>query len=163
MSKLIIGVDPDSYKNGVALYNKSGELTRLKSLSTLKFCFFIDDLLLHEEIEDIQIHIEDLKAISASSFKHTPKMKQSVKNTISESVGKCKQAQTEIENIAAHFGIEVVKHRVSSKWKTGYDKTEFNRLTGWLKSGNEDTRSAAYFGYIGVLKNKGNNNAKPNT
>ncbi len=154
MSKLIIGVDPDSDKNGVAVY-KDGELTDLKSLSTLNFYLWIEDILFNANPKDIQIHIEDLKAISASSFKHTPKMNQSVKNTTSESVGKCKQAQTEIENIASHFGIEVVKHRVSSKWKSTKEKKEFQEYTGWTKNSNEDTRSAAYFGYIGVLKNKG--------
>ena len=154
MSKLIIGVDPDSGKNGVSFY-EDGELFDLKSLSTLEFCFYIGDLLIDEKPEDIQIHIEDLNSIRCSSFNYRPKDTIRVKAKKSESVGKCKQAQTEIENIAAHFGIEVVKHRVSSKWKSQKEKAEFQQLTGWTKNSNEDNRSAAYFGYIGVLKNKG--------
>jgi hypothetical protein len=44
-----------------------------------------------------------------------------------------------------------VRHKVSKKWKDAAGKKEFERVTGWKGRSNEDTRSAAYFGYLGVI------------
>ena len=36
-------------------------------------------------------------------------------------------------------------------WKDKHGKIEFESVTGWTGRSNEDTRSAAYFGMLGVL------------
>jgi hypothetical protein len=74
-----------------------------------------------------------------------------VQNKISELVGRCKQIQLEVEKIAEHFDIKIVRHKVSRKWKDAAGRKEFERFTGWKGQSNPDTRSAAYFGYLGTL------------
>ncbi len=152
MSKLIIGVDPDSDKSGFAFYC-DGELVRLECLDIPSI--FIELESLTNQSLECELHIEDLNSISSNAFNIRSNDPLPVKLKKTEGVAKCKQAQLTIESIADHFGIEVVKHRVSSKWKSTKEKKEFQEYTGWTKNSNEDTRSAAYFGYIGVLKNKG--------
>ena len=77
-------------------------------------------------------------------------MSQAVKFKVSEKVGKCKQVQIEIERLAEHFGIKVVRHKVSSSWKTGEAQTnQFKLNTKWKGRSNEDSRSAAWFGFLG--------------
>ena len=66
-------------------------------------------------------------------------------------MGRCKQMQLEVEKIAEHFDIKIVRYPVSSQWKNSAGKKEFDRLTGWKGRSNEDTRSAAYFGYLGTI------------
>ncbi len=144
MNKLIIGIDPDSVKNGIALY-ENGKLGALHNFTTIQFYLFCEEW--RQSIGSV--HLENLNGNRCSSFgwKSLPNAK--VKAKYSESVGKCKHAQQEIERICEHFKIKVVLHKVSSKWKTQASKTEFERVTGWTGRSNEDTRSAAYFGFLG--------------
>jgi len=44
----------------------------------------------------------------------------------------------------------MVRHRVSKMWKK--DKKQFELVTKWTGRSNEDTRSAAYFGWLGCNK-----------
>lgn len=143
--KIIIGCDPDVDGKGFAIYD-DGKLIELLSLSLIELYAVIEAALL---TMDVELHIEDVNAISASSFKHKREMSQQVKNKVSESVGKCKQMQIEVEKVAEDFDIKIVRYRVSSKWKSQAGKKEFERVTGWTGRSNEDTRSAAYFGYLG--------------
>jgi len=152
MSKLIIGCDPDSNKSGFAFYS-CGELVRLECLSIPDL--FVELQSITNQKIDCELHIEDLNAISANSFNIRTRDTLPVKLKKAENVGKCKQSQLTIESMADYFNIKVVHHRVSKDWKK--DKSIFQTLTGWAKNSNEDTRSAAYFGYIGILKNKGKN------
>ena len=151
MNKLIIGCDPDVDGKGFAIY-ENGKLTELKQFSLIRLYHFIDDWLIVDDELQIELHIEDLCANKSSAFGHSHKQSRRVQNKISESVGRCKQVQIEVERIAEHFDIKIVRHPVSSKWKNATGKKEFERLTGWDGRSNEDTRSAAYFGYLGTLK-----------
>lgn len=67
----------------------------------------------------------------------------------------CKQAQSEVERVAKHFGIKVVHHPVSKMWKdskTG--KQQLEKVFGYTGQSNEDTRSAAWFAYKGLQHSK---------
>lgn len=142
---IIIGIDPDSNKHGVAVY-RDGKLDHLCS----RQLFGLFDLLTTLKAEGrIQIHIEDVCAINATFSKQFVKNRRA-ETTISRSVGMCQQSQVELERMAKYLGVELVKHPISKKWKdAATGKTILEKL-GWEGKSNEDTRSAAYFGYLGV-------------
>lgn len=147
MNKIIIGCDPDSQASGIAFY-ANGKLERLKCMSLIEIYKLFDSNKFNCNFTEL--HIEDLNGNKCSSFNHNKKMSQSVKYKVSESVGKCKQVQVEIERIAEHFGIKIVHHKVSSAWKKGEAQTnQFKLVTKWKGRSNEDSRSSAYFGFLG--------------
>lgn len=142
---IIIGIDPDVNASGVAFY-EYGKLKELYTLTLIEIHKHFMDIKYTGAYEDnIAIHIEDLHSNKAMWHKGG--------SGAARNVGRCEQIQLEIEKIAEHFGFEVVRHPVSSKWKKGASKKEFEKLTGWEGRTNEDMRSAAYFGYCGVVKN----------
>jgi hypothetical protein len=149
MNKLIVGCDPDVDGKGFAIY-EGGVLTELRTFSLIEIYQYIDYLDIHGDIQDIELHIEDLNANKSSAFNHKGRQSKAVQNKISESVGRCKHAQIEVERIAEYFNIKIVRHKVSSMWKK--DKKQFEMVTGWTGQSNEDTRSAAYFGWLGTKK-----------
>jgi len=146
MSRYIIGIDPDSSKHGVAIYENS-KLITLESMPLLTVYSLLVSLG-YSRKNNVEIHIEDLCAKKASW--HAKKKKLAVKLMTAQRVGMCKQAQREVEFMAEYLGVKVVKHPISSTWKSQPGKKQFQAVTGWPKSGNEDTRSAAYFGWLGV-------------
>ena len=150
MKKLIIGCDPDVDGKGFAMY-EDGELKRLISMNLVQLINWVsNDLFLNDSL-CVELHIEDVNGNKSSSFNHSAKQSKQVQNKISESVGRCKQMQLEVEKIAEHFDIKIVRYPVSSQWKNAAGKKEFERVTGWKGRSNEDTRSAAYFGYLGII------------
>ena len=152
---IIIGCDPDSKKSGMAEYmpNPSGIGSMLVSLKSRSIShIFILFSYMHRNNIEAELHIEDLNAISSNAFSVRSKDPLPVKLKKAGNVGQCKQVQIEIERIAEHFNIKIVRHSVSKQWKDKYGKSEFERVTGWIGRSNEDTRSAAYFGMLGVLE-----------
>jgi hypothetical protein len=149
MKKLIIGCDPDVDGKGFAIY-EDGVLVFLETFRLIDLFNFISESSLSSN-KPCELHIEDVNGNRSSSFNHNSKQSKQVQNKISESVGRCKQMQLEVERIAEHFNIKIVRYPVSSQWKNAAGKKEFERVTGWTGRSNEDTRSAAYFGYLGVL------------
>ena len=150
-NKVILGVDPDSSKSGIATYI-NGKLAELTCLSLIDIYFHVDDLCIRFEPSEVELHIENVKANKA--VWHNKKGSQAAYGMTCQKVGQCKQVQTEIERIAEHFGIKVVRHQVSKMWKdSATGKAVLNDL-GWTGQSNEDSRSAAYFGYLGVKQSK---------
>lgn len=138
---IVIGVDPDSDKHGVAIYQDK-KLIELKSLRLIDLI----GVFRYYEHKNPVLHIEDVCGQnSAFRKKHVANAKAGT--AINRNIGMCQQAQVEVERMAEYYGIEVVKHRISKAWKK--DRGLFESVTGWNKSSNEDTRSAAYFGYLG--------------
>ena len=144
MSKVIIGCDPDSSKYGIAIYRK-GVLTELLNLNIIELYIHITQFM---KQDDIHIHLEDVKRTKA--VWHAQGMNKSVAAMAAQKVGMCKQSQTAIEQLAENLKIPVTLHRVSKNWKNGNSKELFKSITGWQGRSNEETRSAAWFGYLGV-------------
>jgi len=139
--KLIIGIDPDSKAHGVAVYDDK-ELIDLRNMTLMQIIDYTT------WCGDITVHIEDVNAMSAVFAQRTKaRGNASVHMKMANSVGKCQQSQIELERFFEHKGIKVVKHKISKMWKK--DRKQFEMVTGWTKQSNEDTRSAAYFGYLG--------------
>ena len=147
MINIIIGCDPDVDGKGYAIY-ENGVLKSLEAFCLIDLFNFIDETSLSYK-KPVELHIEDLCANKSSAFSHRRVDPPAVKYKKSESVGRCKQVQLEVEKIAEHFNIKIVRHKVSKKWKDAAGRKEFERITGWTGRSNPDTRSAAYFGYLG--------------
>lgn len=147
MARIIIGIDPDSKAHGVAVYI-DGKLEILKSLSLEQILFLIHVNPSPMMEEDIEFHIEDVCAVGAAFMARDKKVNINVKLKMAQHIGMCKQSQIELERFLAHYGIKVVKHKISKMWKK--DKAQFEKVTGWARQSNEDTRSAAYFGWLGT-------------
>lgn len=144
---LIIGIDPDSDKHGVAFYS-NGELTGLSSMSLISLYEWIKGCPVHHS--NIEIHIENVCGVSNSAFHHKRTDNAALRAKKSENVGQCKQAQIEVERMAEGLGVKVVHHKISKQWKSAKSgKPMFERLTGWTGRSNEDTRSAAWMGFLG--------------
>lgn len=154
-----IGIDPDSTGNGAALY-KDGKLTMLKNLSAAALTILCVDLTTSQE-NKVRIHIEDVMSKSAV-FKNRFNKKETLESKLmkAQNVGMCKQAQREVEHMAELLGIKVFKYQISPRWKSQQEKTMFARATGWTGRSNEDTRSAAYFGFLGVRRGQQSLKAK---
>jgi hypothetical protein len=151
MIKYDIGIDPDSAGNGAALYT-DGKLTLLKNLSAAALTLLCIELQAKGE-NRVRLHMEDVKATSAV-FKSRFTKGETLESKLmkAQNLGMCKQAQTEIEMMAEMLGIEVFTYQISKRWKCQQEKTTFQRATGWTGRSNEDTRSAAYFGFLGVRR-----------
>jgi len=147
MNKIIIGCDPDSDKSGFAFY-VNNTLERLECLSLTSFYIKLESLA--EQFDDIELHIENVNGISSNAFSVKGKDPLPVKLKKAEHVGKCKQAQIEIERIAERFNVPIIHHKVSKCWKDANGKAQFEKVTGWAGRSNADTRSAAYMGFLGL-------------
>lgn len=145
MSKIIIGIDPDSKAHGFAAYS-DGQLQVLECKTLLQILEFTSQFFL----SDIEVHIEDVAGVSAAFNARDKKVNINVKLKMAQHIGMCKQAQAELERVFVSKGIKIVKHKISKMWKK--DKAQFEKVTGWTGRSNEDTRSAAYFGWLGTNK-----------
>lgn len=141
MSKIIIGIDPDSKAHGVAEY-WDGELVNLRMMPLMDLQDLLNDIRPKPEV-----HIEDVNAVSAAFNARDRKANVNVKLKMAQHVGMCKQSQIEVERLCERLNIKVVKHKISKMWKK--DKAQFENITGWKGRSNEDTRSAAWMGYQG--------------
>ena len=150
---IVIGIDPDSDKHGVAIY-ENNKLTSLSMMTIVDFFDLLQFTWSGEKLySNIIISIEDVCASNAVFVK--PKLSYSGKDLAevkarSRKLGKCQQSQIELEELFQWYGIKVIKHKISKAWKK--DKDLFEKITGWKGRSNEDTRSAAYFGYLGLNK-----------
>lgn len=147
----IIGIDPDSKAHGVALY-KNGELIALQSLQLLDLqCQLISEFC--GDFSKLVVHMEDNNAVSAAyGARDSRGTNLAVKLKMAQYIGNCKQAQIELERLFERLNVKVVKCKQSKQWKN--DKESFQRATGWTGRSNEDTRSAAWFGWCGVRDSK---------
>lgn len=146
---VIIGIDPDSSANGVAVY-QNGKLTELSNMTTIELFGYMN-----YSVSECEVHIEDVNGISSNAFNVKSKDKLPVKLKKAEHVGKCKQAQIEVERVCEALKVKVVKHKVSKMWKDADSgKKQFELITGWKGQSNPDKRSAAYFGWLGVTSKR---------
>lgn len=140
---IIIGVDPDSKKHGVAIYI-DGALSALHKSNNQEL--LINTAVSKHLNRDILFSIED---ICANNFVYSRNNKgnKSVTSKIAMSIGKCQQAQKELMMWLDYYGVKYVLHK-PQKGNWAKNKAQFEKITGWTGRSNEDTRSAAYFGWL---------------
>lgn len=152
---IIIGIDPDSSKHGVAMYEDE-KLIALEGLSLMGVMGLLNGLYdKYGDLKDVlEVHIEDVCAnnaifIKRQAFKSQKEYEGALKAR-ARKVGMVQHSQIELERMFIRFGIIAEKHKISSNWKDAKSgKKQFEMVTGWTKRSNEDTRSAAYFGFLG--------------
>jgi hypothetical protein len=144
-----IGIDPDSEKHGTAIY-ADGHLKELGNLNLIDLYLFSKDAL--KNGHSVIFHIENTLAISAT-FAKSGIANQRALSAVSRSVGMCQQAQKELVKALLTLGVEINYYPISKSWKTSAaGKAALKSATGYSGNSNEDTRSAAYFGWLGVKK-----------
>lgn len=144
MSKYVIGIDPDSKAHGVAVY-RNGKLETLDCMPLMSILTLLESGAIGT---DCEFHIENVCGNNAVFAERRGRANFNTIAKMSNGVGKCQQAQVELERMIERFGLKVVHHKISKAWKK--DRAMFERVTGWTGRSNEDTRSAAYFGFLGV-------------
>lgn len=150
MGKVIIGIDPDTKAHGVAIYI-NGKLTTLKSMPLMELYEFLTiGMSVKVEPKNITVHMENVKGNNAvfMSPGRMDKKREGEAKARGRTLGMCQQSQAELERMFDYLGVEVVLHPISKRWKK--EKAEFEKVTGWTGRSNEDTRSASYFGMIGL-------------
>ncbi|MFC4699367.1 hypothetical protein ACFO4O_04240 [Glaciecola siphonariae] len=145
MNRVIIGVDPDAQKHGVAVYRNK----QLRELSTLTLVDIMKKIVapaVEDESIELFFAIED---VCANTFIYSRNMKKnlSLQSRVARNVGACQQSQVELMRFLDDLKISYALYKpTSGNWAK--NKKRFELLTGWNQRSNEDTRSAAYFGYL---------------
>lgn len=145
MHQYTIGIDPDSQAHGVAFY-RDDKLVALHCLPLMALLEMV--LALKEEGHKLKFHVEDV-AHNRAYWHNRTANKNSFGKAASD-MGLCRQAQIELVRALDYYQFDYHLHRISKMWKDQKGKKQFERATGWTKASNEDKRSAAYFGYIGL-------------
>ena len=137
--KFDIGIDPDCEAHGVAVYNNS-ELVKLFTLSLPHVLALRKSC----EVPSVNWHIENVLARNKIFGK------EGLVNR-ARSIGRCQQSQHELEHFIAYaYPNDVIyRYDISKEWKDQEGKKVFQHATKWPGQSNEDTRSAAYFGFLG--------------
>lgn len=144
MAQMIVGVDPDSQKSGVAIY-LDGKLESLRLMSTVEI---VTEIL--QASPDVMFSIENVLA-NNMLYARNRHGSTSVQNKIALSVGRCQNAQFELMQWLDHYKTPYVLH-APQKGNWADNKPLFEKVTGWKGQSNADTRSASYFGYLGLSK-----------
>lgn len=139
MSDLVIGIDPDAQKSGIALY-RDGALAELHLWS---FSQLVAHMMVNAGASDITYVLEDVEAIRPT-FKRV-KTNQAAMQKISQNVGQVKQTARLIQEMGAYYGAEVVMVKpLKGVAKSAKDNTDiFKQITGWAGRSNADNRDAA--------------------
>lgn len=148
MSQIIIGIDPDSKKHGVAIY-LDGVLSGLWNLELMMLKKIIKSY--REKGYSVICAIEHVHA-NTSTFRAGGSKSKSLSARMGHGVGMVHQASVELCRMLDHIDVPYSLYKISNRWKSQSDKRFFELATGWEGLSNEDTRSAAYFGYQLVVK-----------
>lgn len=142
---IVVGIDPDSNKHGVAVY-LAGALAELHN-------FALPDLRRWIDAQFAMPLMFSIENVCAQNFVYSRNAKASkaAHAQVALSVGRCQQSQTEIMRELDHRGIAYELHKpAAGNWAD--NKVQFEKVTGWKGRSNPETRSAAYFGYLAVMK-----------
>lgn len=136
----IIGIDPDSEKHGVAIY-RDGRLVDLKMASR-------QQVVLLAVANRAELHIENVM-VNGFVYSRNVKASKAAQSKVAMHIGRCQQALVELQRDLDEASVPYVLHRPQTgNWAD--NKALFERATGWTGKSNSDTRSAAYFGMLGV-------------
>lgn len=145
---IIIGIDPDSREHGYAEYI-DGNLDVLGSMPTTRIVErFIP---LSDNDPDVFVHFS-IENVCANNFIYARNEQEQygkANQSIARKLGMVQQAQIELMRWIEFYGFSYELHK-PQKGNWANNKAQFQKVTGWTKRSNEDTRSAAYFGYLAL-------------
>lgn len=147
---LIVGIDPDTKKHGVA-WLLDGRIIKLASLATDDL---VADLLNAAKSVPILIKLEDVNA-------HKPVFQRKDQNhrqmmRIAQNVGAVKHAATQLLDKlnTTHLKVNLVYPLPKAISGKQFNRDSFNAFTGWQGSSNGDTRDAAMIAMFGYVVNQ---------
>lgn len=147
---IIVGVDPSSQEkgHGVAIY-VDGKLEELLMLTTVRL---VKEVVEVYKPDNILFSIENVLANNRIWNKN--KQSSTIgKERSGQFLGMCQVSQREVMSWLDYHCIKYFLHRPSKgDWKHVSREPLFRSVTGWTGRSNKDTRSAAYFGYLQVMK-----------
>lgn len=143
--KYVIGIDPDADKHGVAIY-KNCTLVDLRMMQATEIIAYVFAIAAHLGGNSVIFSIED---VMANHFVYARNQKQSkaAQSKVAMHIGRCQQAQVELMRWLDHYEIPYQLHK-PQKGNWADNRPQFEKVTGWTKQSNADTRAAAYFGFI---------------
>lgn len=144
MIKFTVGIDPDSEKHGYAVF-KNGNLVVCETLTSVQL--FTEALPCFDPVT-VLFSIEN---VMKNQFVYARNRKESkaAESKVAMHIGRCQQAQVELMRWLDHYKIPYVLHPPQSgNWKD--KKALFEKITGWTGRSNEDSRAAAFFGFLGL-------------
>lgn len=142
---IVVGIDPDTDKHGVAIY-KHGKLIGLNNWELPRLVYYIAGM-------DQDITTFAIEDVNSQNFIYSRNVtgKKKVDQSIARSVGKCQQAQVELMRMLDYYKVPYKLYKPQrGNWAD--NKAQFQKLTGWKKQSNENTRSAAYFGFLALAR-----------
>ncbi len=142
---LVIGCDPGSTKgHGIAVY-RDGKLTELAMMRHEELRKWISSE--RSNIDHIAFSIEN-NLTSKSTWRASSAKSKPLAAKMGNGVGKLQWAQEVLHEMLDCYGIPYILQTPASTWKSGASADQFKMVTGWEGRSNEDTRSAAYFGWL---------------
>mgnify|MGYP006263835337 CR=1 FL=1 len=145
MSILTFGIDPDSEAHGVAIFADRRLVALNKmNLMGLMECFRNNLVSGHA----LTVVVENVLA-NRFMYDRNDHARRAAATNIAMKVGRNQQAQIEVVRMCDFMGVpcKLIKP-ARDNWAN--DKARFERFTGWRERSNADTRSAAYFGFLGL-------------
>ncbi len=143
---LVIGIDPDLEKSGVAVVVK-GQIESLHKLELDDLCDFV----VERFTAGVVVVLEDVEA-NKPVFNRGNQSKR-VRERIAQNVGNVKATARHIDRMLTKRGVTVTKVaplRGAVKRQAKKNSVYFNKLTGWSGRSNEDTRDAALLALFGL-------------
>ena len=145
---LVIGIDPDLVKSGVAV-SFNGSLSQLYALSFPELLEFAKDKYA-EHGDRVEFIVEEVEA-DKTTYQRAG-MNQNKMRKIAQNVGQVKGTKRVLVDCFNYYGIPVRLVRPlrgEYKKQAKNDAKYFNRITGWTGSSNEDKRDAALLALFG--------------
>lgn len=145
---ITIGVDPDSDGHSIAIYI-DGNLAELTKWDLMEFIAHAPDSRILWAIENVMAN--------QFVYKRNEKKTKAAQSKVAMHIGRCQQAQVELEKVLKYHGARYVLIKpLKGNWADTKLKDQFEKITGWTGRSNADTRSAAFFGYLGSRLEKSN-------
>lgn len=153
MGQITVGIDPDSERHGMAVY-VDGTLTVCATATAVEI--FTHHLPLLLEQGDVMFSIENVMANNfcyAMKFPPglSPSSREKIKQDRMRKVGRSQQAQVELMRWLDHYELPYILHK-PQKGNWADNKAQFEKVTGWTGRSNPDSRAAAYFGWLEVMR-----------
>lgn len=142
MTAMIIGIDPDLVKSGVAV-TAGGRILTLDAMSFFDLIGFID-----EHKHQAVFHVENVEYCKAVYQRN---VNQAGMRKIAQNVGQVKAIGRLLAQYLEDAGADykMIRPLVGPIKKAKKDAEFFNRQTGWVGKSNEDKRDAALLALYG--------------
>jgi hypothetical protein len=141
--KYTIGIDPDSNRHGIAVY-ENGTLITCATATTIEI--ITGHVPYFRALGELQFAIEN---VAANSFVYgrNNQSSRAAQAKVGVSIGRCQQAQIELVRWLELEGVPCTLIKpTAGNWAN--NKPQFERVTGWTGRSNSDGRSAAFFGWL---------------